>query len=244
MPHVGNELKSAESSIKAPVGVLLMGASMLMSASNVENSIANPNAVLLPESNSRPFHDPKYCRHLLWDGNKVGHDSLSPCVHNTFFADPVPQPSDIKWSNVTARSTLRSRPYLFKVVTPINVDRFETLLVDHPNQVFVQSVCYALHNGFWPWAETVKDKYPTTSDHPNCPPQSDRHLNFIAMQFREEEACSRFSASFGHDLLPGMYSVPVHAVLKPRSKKLHMVMDHSAGSPSLNNMINHDVIVM
>ena len=98
--------------------------------------------------------------------------------------------------------------------------------------------------GFWPWAETGKDKYPTTSDHPNCPPQSDRHLNFIAMQFREEEACSRFSASFGHDLLPGMYSVPVHAVLKPRSKKLHMVMDHSAGSPSLNNMINHDVIVM
>ena len=242
VPHVGSELKPAESSIKAPVGVLLMGASMRMSASNVENPIANLSAILPPESNSRPFRDLKYRHHLLWDANEVGHDSLSPCVRDTFFADPVPQPSDIEWSNVTARSTLCSRPYLFKVVTPINVDRFETLLVDHLNQAFVQSVCYALHNGFWPWAETVKDEYPTTSDHPNRPPQSDHHLNFIAMQFREEEACSRFSPLFGHDLLPGMYSVPVHAVPKPRSEKLRMVVDHSAGSPSLNDMIDRDVI--
>ena len=203
MPHMGNELKSAESSIKAPVGVLLMGASMLMSASNVEKPITNPSAVLLPESNSRPFRDLKYHHHLQWDGDKVGHDSLSPCVCDTFFADPVPQPSDIEWSNITARSTLRLLPYLFKVVTPINVNRFKTLLVDHPNQAFVQSVCYALHNGFWPWAETVKDEYPTTSDHPNGPPQLDCHLDFIAKQFCKEEACSRFSPSFRHDLLPG-----------------------------------------
>ena len=39
-----------------------------------------------------------------------------------------------------------------------------------------------------------------------------------------------------------MYSVPVHAVPKPRSEKLRMVVDHSAGSPSLNDMISRDAI--
>ena len=39
-----------------------------------------------------------------------------------------------------------------------------------------------------------------------------------------------------------MYSVPVHAVPKPRSEKLCMVVDHSAGSPSLNDMITRDAI--
>jgi hypothetical protein len=40
-----------------------------------------------------------------------------------------------------------------------------------------------------------------------------------------------------------MYSIPVHAVPKPHSKKLRMVVDHSAGSPSLNDMISRDAIV-
>ena len=39
------------------------------------------------------------------------------------------------------------------------------------------------------------------------------------------------------DLLPGMYSTPIHAVPKPRSEKLRLVNDHSAGPFSLNSMI-------
>ncbi|KAF8426443.1 hypothetical protein L210DRAFT_3313070, partial [Boletus edulis BED1] len=155
---------------------------------------------------------------------------------------PVPQPSAEERNNVPARSTLRSHPFLFKVVTPIRVDKFESLLSTHPNQAFVRSVCYALRYGFWPWAETVKEEHPATSDHPNRPPHSDHRLDFIAKQFREEKECLRFSPSFGPDLLPGMYSVPVHAVPKPRSEKLRMVADHSAGSPSLNDMIDRGLI--
>ncbi|KAF8547840.1 hypothetical protein OG21DRAFT_1376187, partial [Imleria badia] len=155
---------------------------------------------------------------------------------------PVPQPSDQEHNNVVARSTILSHPFLFKIVTPIKVDMFEQLLETHPNQEFVCSVCYALRHGFWPWAETTKEDYPTTVDQPNCPPQSPAHIDFIAHQFQEEEASLCFSQSFGSDLLPGMYSVLVHVVPKPRSEKLCMVVDHSAGSHSLNDMIDHNLI--
>ena len=43
---------------------------------------------------------------------------------------------------------------------------------------------------------------------------------------------------FGPDLLPGMYSPPVHTIPKPSSEKLGMVVDHSAEKYSLNSMIN------
>ena len=39
-----------------------------------------------------------------------------------------------------------------------------------------------------------------------------------------------------------MYSVPVYTVPKPQSEKLRMVVDHSAGSPSLNDMITCNAI--
>ena len=184
-------------------------------ASNVENLIESQNVALPPESEPRPFHDPKHRWHLVWCDENVCDDSLSPCVHDTFFAPPVPQPSIAKSNNFVARATLRSHPYLFLIVTPINVDRFAMLLTTHPNQPSVKSVCHALRHGFWPWAETTNENYPTTSDHPNQPPQSNHHLDFITKQFCEEEACGHFSPSFRSKLLPGMYSVPVHAVPKP-----------------------------
>ena len=40
-----------------------------------------------------------------------------------------------------------------------------------------------------------------------------------------------------------MYSTPVHAVLKPRSEKLRLVNDHSAGTYSLNSMIARGDVV-
>lgn len=242
-PHVHSILKHVASLSKGLVIALQMHASMLMSAPSAVNLTENQSVVLSPESMARPYHDPKHCRNLLWHGDTVSEVSLSPAVHDTFFAPPVPQLPVAESSAFAVHSTLLSHPFLFKVVTPIHVNRFEELLSAHLNQPFVRSVCCTLRTGFWPWVETVKNDYPTTSDHPNCPPQSDQHLNFITKQFQEEEACSCFSPSFGHKLLSSMYSVPVHAVPKPRSDKLRMVMDHSAGSPSLNDMIDHDAIV-
>jgi hypothetical protein len=47
----------------------------------------------------------------------------------------------------------------------------------------------------------------------------------------------RYSESIGKDLLPGMYSMPIHTIPKPHSDKLRLVNDQSAGKFSLNSMI-------
>ena len=64
------------------------------------------------------------------------------------------------------------------------------------------------------------------------------------MLFRSIEiAAGRYSESFGMELLPGMYSTPIHAVPKPQSVKLRLVNDHSASPFSLNSMIAREDIV-
>ena len=97
--------------------------------------------------------------------------------------------------------------------------------------------------GFWPWANTQKDDYPDTWDYSDHPPKSEREAEFLRDQHDIEIAAGRYSESFGVDLLPGMYSTPVHAIPKPRSEKLRLVNDHSAGEFSLNSMIAREDII-
>ena len=59
------------------------------------------------------------------------------------------------------------------------------------------------------------------------------HEQCLKKQLKEN-----FSPSFGFELLPGMYSMPIHAVPKPHSVDLSLVTDHSAGLFSLNDMID------
>ncbi|KAF9455248.1 hypothetical protein BDZ94DRAFT_1139344, partial [Collybia nuda] len=134
-------------------------------------------------------------------------------------------------------------PDLFKIITPIKVDIFQSLLVNHPNPEFVQSVCDGLRYGFWPWAEfPVDDLFPTTWDES----RRTRDLTeaaFLESQRDKEIAAGRFSESFGKDLLPGMVSMPIHAVPKPDGSDLRMVTDHSAGPFALNSIIPHSSII-
>ncbi|KAG2738124.1 hypothetical protein P692DRAFT_201681446, partial [Suillus brevipes Sb2] len=155
---------------------------------------------------------------------------------------PVPNFPEPLLDSDSAR-TVACRPDLFKIVTPINVDRFQALLADHPNQMFVDSVCRALREGFWPWADVPDDSYPSINDNSmhTCK-KSDIQLAFIEEQLQEEIRLGRVSESFGEDLLPGMYSVPMHTVPKPNSDKLRLVVDHTAGDFSLNSMIDSDSI--
>ena len=62
-------------------------------------------------------------------------------MHWTEFAELLPSPPASKFDNLEALATIQSHPHLFCIVTPINVDRFQSLLSSHPNQPFVKSVC-------------------------------------------------------------------------------------------------------
>ena len=168
---------------------------------------------------------------------------FSPTACCTLVDKLLPRPSPEELSNSEATTTIQDNPQLFKKVTPINVLKFEELLVSHPNKPFVESICTSLHEGFWPWANTQKDEYPVTWDFSEHPLKTECEADFLRDQRDVEISAGRYSDSFGTDLLPGMYSTPVQAVPKPRSEKLHLVNNHSAGCFSLNSMIAREDIV-
>ena len=70
----------------------------------------------------------------------------------------------------------------------------------------------------------------------------EKQVNFIHEQCLKEQQKGYFSKSFGTDLLPGMYAMPIYAVPKPHSTDLCLVTDHSAGFFSLNKMIDHSSV--
>jgi hypothetical protein len=106
----------------------------------------------------------------------------------------------------------------------------------------VKSVVNGFRNGFWPWADTRVGQYPYTLDESFGDPRDQREFDFICEQRDKEISAGRFSKSFGKDLLPGMYSMPIHAVPKPHSTDLRLVTNHSAGDYSLNSMIRREDI--
>ncbi len=137
---------------------------------------------------------------------------------------------------------IRENPELFKIVTPINVDKFQSRLRGHPNQDFVTSVCNGLREGFWPWANTLQPGYPLTHNNSYPTPPDEKKAAFLRAQRDIEISKGRFSPCFGTELLRGMYASPIHAVPKTDSTDLQMVTDHSAGDYSLNSMIQHDSV--
>jgi hypothetical protein len=95
---------------------------------------------------------PLFRRRFVWSRRQCC-DSLSPAAGATEFADPLPSPPEALVNNLEIKSTLRHLGQYIKVETPFNVDRFENLLADHPNQPFVKSVMRGLREGFWPFDE-------------------------------------------------------------------------------------------
>ncbi|KAG2042886.1 hypothetical protein BDR03DRAFT_1005804 [Suillus americanus] len=136
-----------------------------------------------PNQTERYLTHPRFCQGLVWSPTDL---LFSPTVHSTEYADPVPfAPTYL--TNSDAAHTVAAHPELFKIVTPINVDRFQALLVNHPNQPFVLSVCQALREGFWPWVDASDESYPSINDNSmrTCAKTKDQE-RFIEEQLKEE----------------------------------------------------------
>jgi len=175
----------------------------------------------------------QYSRDLVW--RKSGRSTIT-AARATETAAPLPSPPRNELRNKVALKTIAENPRLFRVTTPINVDRFEKYLKDHPNQPFAKSVCRGLRKGFWPFADTSDPSLPTTLDNSSRPILSRKKAEFIRQQRDEEVKLKRWSKPFGK-LLPGMYSSPIGAVPKGNSGKFRLVVNHSRGEHSLNSMI-------
>jgi hypothetical protein len=102
------------------------------------------------------------------------------------------------------------------------------------------SVCHSLHEGFWPLANIKVRTYPDTWDFSDCPPKCQDHLDFITSQVETEVCLGRYSEAFCPDLLPGMYSSPIHAVDKPETNSFQLINNQSTREFSPNSMIESE----
>jgi hypothetical protein len=160
---------------------------------------------------------PRYVRNFVWSEERI---SLLTSAMATIYAPPCPEFPSNELSNLSTLSTIHENPHLFRVVSPINLTVFKHLLSMHPNMLFVRSVCNSLKQGFWPWANTLDVSRPDTYDNSCRPIKTEEHAAFVQSQRDVEITLGQFSESFGTDLLPGMYSMPIGVVPKPHSDKL------------------------
>jgi hypothetical protein len=99
---------------------------------------------------------PKFAWDLVWG---TIEDDVSPTAHYSLTANPLPRPPQSELENIVPNETIHTHPDLFKITCNINIKKFNELLKDHPNQLFMQSVITGLTEGFWPWAEP-QEGYP------------------------------------------------------------------------------------
>jgi hypothetical protein len=110
------------------------------------------------------------------------------------------------------------------VETPFNVDKFELLLADHPNQPFVQSVMKGLREGFWPfdegkWKIELEEVVPDYEANPE-------DMETIHAFHDHKIAAARWSNALDNtELLPGMKISPIFVVWQ--DEKPRVVTDHS-----------------
>jgi hypothetical protein len=126
----------------------------------------------------------------------------------TLTARPLPRPPQSEYENFPVKQTIEAHPELFQIVMPINVDALERLTDFHPNCPFVESILEGLRCGFWPWANTRREGYPTTHDESRLLLLSPKKESFLNNQIQHERSLGRMSESFRTTLLPGMYCMP------------------------------------
>ncbi len=230
LPSVIGGMKTVASVLNVPSAT---------TALNVEHEdIQRPVAPIHPKPILESLK-PRRFRGFLWDS----HSSfVTPLADLSETLRPLPRPPLSEFMNETAMKTIRENPHLFKVITPINVDRFESLLRDHPNRALVDSVCAGLREGFWPFAESDLT-FPETVEMDNSV-MTESEERYIRDYIAEEVAEERYSPAFGPTLLPGMYSMPVYTIPKANSSKLRLINNHLTGPFSVNALIDKSKIGM
>ncbi|KAL1657620.1 hypothetical protein GGF50DRAFT_121663, partial [Schizophyllum commune] len=161
-----------------------------------------------PSASKRPVLDrwrtrPRYARDLLWVVDASSRPSKVIAADATIFLDPLAEvPLNERQSEVALR-IIRDHPHLFDVETPINIDRFEHLVIGHPYRALVDSVVRPLRQGAWLWADTSDLALATTWDGMNKPLSKPEDIAFACRQCEMEVELRRFSPPFGPGLLPG-----------------------------------------
>ena len=137
---------------------------------------------------------------------------------------PLPSPPQHLLDDPIIQESICSLGDTIKVDTPFNVDKFELLLTDHPNQPFVRSVMKGLREGFWPfdegdWKAELEEVVPEYESNPEDAE--------AIRAFRDREiAAGHWSDSLeSSDLLLEMKISPMFVVWQ--NEKPRVITDHT-----------------
>src|SRR6202522_4143497 len=98
-----------------------------MCATDARNEVTKGRTVGNLPLETSPRKRPRYLRSLIWS-NPIRQPLISPTAYCTIFDKPLPRPPEDEYENLDAISTISRNPDLFKIITPINVSRFQQLL--------------------------------------------------------------------------------------------------------------------
>ena len=240
----GNQVKPKEKFVSGSTARMAVGLQSQPASTNIPvNYVAKQDTVnhhVEKGINEDPFGmQPRYLRHNIWT---MDSDPKITAADWTVTAHPLPRPPADEYANKSALCTIAEHLNLFEIVSSIKADVLEHLTLLHPNRSFVESVVEGVQRGFWPWASTNKEGYPLTHDESRPIRLEDEKEEFLLNQIKHEQNLGRMSKAFEGNLLPGMYCMPHYVVLKPHASGLRLVNDLSAGSFSLNSMVDRQYI--
>lgn len=152
----------------------------------------------------------------------VSTSPITPGVTSTLTQLPFFRPPPHIMNDPVIRNVIDSHPELFAVSCPINAPLFRAMLLHHPNQLLVNSVCEGLIHGFWPLHNGFfNDEFSNiiTSN----TPEDNIFLSDVADKDFEKGYLSEHFTT----LLPGMHTSPSF-VVRVANRKPRGVVDQSA----------------
>jgi len=97
-------------------------------------ALTSPKRVLIADSVAKPIKHP---RPFYWDGKVEGTSHLALISESL---PPLPNVPEDELKNSAVSKTISENEHLFSIVMPVNIDRLTSLLINHPNPPFVDSV--------------------------------------------------------------------------------------------------------
>ncbi|ORY74519.1 hypothetical protein BCR35DRAFT_258784, partial [Leucosporidium creatinivorum] len=147
----------------------------------------------------------------------------SPSITSSLSAPPFKPPPSAVLDDHVLLASLASRPHLFDVSSPFDLDKLTVFLRVHPNRPLVNSILRGLTEGFWPGHDgdfsSTKERFPH---------HSDEDYDFLAQTAFAEFEKGWLSEPFD-TLLPGMHSPPTFVVRLPGRKPRQVVDQSSSG---------------
>lgn len=169
---------------------------------------------------------PRLLRSFHWPSPSPSSPPPSPLLDSTLVAPPLPRPPESVVSDPVVRASLAATPHLFRIDTPINVDRLEYALRDHPNPLWAASIIVGLREGFWPAHSGAAPAPPKKLSLSRCYPSAHEDRDVQVKNARDQVAEGLISPPLAHPPAGGVISPQF--VVRREGSKPRVVDDHRA----------------